>query len=98
LNIAFNSSFHELSNNLKINMTSHPTKKDVYGPGTFTDVEFTPVPQECTRLLHHLASTTPGFITDPAVLHNVHFHGAEYPIIPGPLKSQAFVRKPHISV
>jgi hypothetical protein len=79
-------------------MTSHSTKKEVYGPGTFTDVEFTPVPQECTRLLHHLASSTPGFTTDPGVLDNVHFHGAEYPIIPGPLKSQAFVREPHISV
>jgi hypothetical protein len=59
-------------------MASHPTKKDIYGPGTFTDVDFTPVPQECTRILHHLADTTPGFTTDPAILDIVHFHGADY--------------------
>lgn len=79
-------------------MTSHPTKKDVYGAGTFTDLEFTPVPQECTRILHYLAEMTPGFTTDPAVLNSVNFHGADYPIIPGPLKSQAFVSKLYFSV
>lgn len=86
------------SNNLRVNMASHPTKKDIYGPGTFTDVDFTPVPQECTRILHHLAETTPGFTTDPAILDNVHFHGADYPIIPGPLKSQVFVRDTHTTL
>jgi hypothetical protein len=86
------------SNNLKVKMASHTTQKDVYGPGTFTDINFTPVPQECTRILHHLAETTPGFTTDPAIVDNVHFRGADYPIIPGPLKSQVFVRNTHTTV
>jgi hypothetical protein len=73
-------------------MSSHQTEKDIYGPGTFADVNFTPVPQECKRILRYLAETTPGFTTDPTLLDNVDFHGADYPIIPGPLKSQAFVR------
>ena len=79
-------------------MVSHPAKKDVYGPGTFTDLDFTPVPQECQRILQHLAESTPGFTTDPKILNNVNFHGADYPMIPGPLKSQAFVRKPQGNV
>lgn len=73
-------------------MFTHPTRKDVYGPGSFADLEFTPVPQECKRLLKYLADSTPGFTKDQALLDNVHFHGADYPIIPGPLKSQVFVR------
>ena len=76
-------------------MAPPSTKRGVYGPGTFTDLEFIPVPQECKRILQHLAESTPGFTTDPAILDNVNFHGAEYPIIPGPLKSQAFVRASH---
>ncbi|KAG9250770.1 CoA-transferase family III domain-containing protein [Emericellopsis atlantica] len=61
-----------------------------YGPGTTVDVNFEPVPQECKRLLRLLASRTPGFTTDEALLNKVAFEGDDLPCIPGPIKSQAF--------
>ena len=65
------------------------TTEGEYGPGTFVDSSFTPVPKECTRLLHYLAKVTPGFTQDPTVLNAVKFEGLDYPCIPGPIKSQA---------
>lgn len=67
----------------------------IYGPGTFIDASFTPVPEECKRLLKWLASITPGFIKDQDVLESVNFKGDEYPSIPGPLKSVAFTAVVH---
>lgn len=71
----------------------HSTTKDVYGPGTFADTEFHSVPDESRRLLRLLASKTPGFTRDEAALSSVKFSGDDLSIIPGPLKSQALVRK-----
>lgn len=71
--------------------TKHSTTKDGYGPGTFVDTEFHSVPDESRRLLKLLASQTPGFTKDDAVLSEVEFVGDDLPIIPGPLKSQALV-------
>lgn len=68
----------------------------IYGPGTFTDTIFTPVPQECERLLNHFAQITPGFNSDPAVLSKVRFHGGDLPILPGPIKAQVLVRSKYI--
>ena len=67
----------------------HPTTEGGYGPGTFVDTSFTPLPQECTRLLKWLASKTPGFTSDQRVLDAVKFEGDDLPIIPGPVKSIA---------
>jgi hypothetical protein len=71
----------------------HSVEQDegIYGPGTFTDTEFTPVPHECERLLKHFAQITPGFTSDPAALSKVHFHGNDLPILPGPIKAQVLV-------
>ncbi|KAI5197444.1 hypothetical protein AUEXF2481DRAFT_2740 [Aureobasidium subglaciale EXF-2481] len=71
-------------------MAAHEIRPDVYGPGTFADVDFTPLPTEAARLLRHLAQITPGFTASAAALENVEFSGRDLPIIPGPLKSQAF--------
>lgn len=65
------------------------SSRGVYGPGTFTDDKFTPVPLECKRILKLLVKATPGFTQDVAVLDSVSFVGGDYPIIPGPIKSQA---------
>lgn len=72
-------------------MASHPTTKDVFGPGTFVDNEFIGVPADSRRLLKHLASITPGFTTQEELLDSVEFSGDDLPIIPGPIKSQVFV-------
>ncbi|KAK5132247.1 hypothetical protein LTR08_009235 [Meristemomyces frigidus] len=69
-------------------MVLHSTTPDVYGPGTFTDTEFIPVPKDCRRVLAWLASVTPGFTKDSKALENVHFHGSDMPALPGPLKPQ----------
>lgn len=61
----------------------HPTTAGAYGPGTFVDQSFTPVPQECKRLLKWLAGVTPRFTEDPEVLDHVHFEGDDFPSIPG---------------
>lgn len=72
----------------------HNTTKDTYGPGTYVDTKFRSVPDESRRILRLLASKTPGFTQDDALLSSVKFTGADLSIIPGPLKSQAVVSKP----
>ena len=73
----------------------HPTTEGGYGPGSFVDKSFTPVPQECTRLLKWMASNTPGFTKDQQVLDAVKFEGGDLPIIPGPVKSVALTAVLH---
>ncbi|RGP78633.1 alpha methylacyl- racemase [Fusarium longipes] len=70
-------------------MTDREINEGVYGPGTFVDAKETSLPDECYRLLKHMANTTPGFLRHEADLSSVTFHGQDLPIIPGPLKSQA---------
>ncbi|PON25208.1 hypothetical protein TGAM01_v205894 [Trichoderma gamsii] len=70
-------------------MATNNILKNVYGPGTFTDAFFTPLPAECHRLLKFFARVTPGFTNNASLLDSVEFHGGDLPIIPGPLKSQA---------
>lgn len=60
---------------------------DVYGPGTFADKSFTPVPEDTQRIFRLLASQTPGFTQDDALLSKVQFTGEAYPVIPGPIKA-----------
>lgn len=60
---------------------------DVYGPGTFTDKSFTPVPEDTQRIFRLIASQTPGFTQDDALLSKVQFTGEDYPVIPGPIKA-----------
>lgn len=60
---------------------------DVYGPGTFTDKSFTPVPEDTQRIFRLLASQTPGFTQDEVLLSKVQFTGEDYPVIPGPIKA-----------
>ena len=60
---------------------------DVYGPGTFTDKNFTPVPEDTQRIFRLIASQTPGFTQDDALLSKVQFTGEDYPVIPGPIKA-----------
>lgn len=69
-----------------------------YGPGTWTDSSFTPVPKECKRLLAVLARETPGFTKDHRLLDNVTFEGDDLPNIPGPLKSQVLTSVMHAMV
>lgn len=69
-------------------MSLHETVKDVYGPGTFTDTNFTPVPQEARRLLEYFAKKTPGFRDDAEFLDQVKFTGQDLPLLPGPIKAQ----------
>ena len=66
----------------------------VYGPGSYTDNEFIPVPQDAERLLKYFASKTPGFTRDLSQLEKVKFGGSDMSIIPGPLKPQVLVRTP----
>lgn len=62
---------------------------DIYGPGSYVDTSFTPVPQEARRLLEYFAKQTPGFRTDAEFLNNVKFEGQDLPMLSGPIKSQA---------
>lgn len=78
--------------------SSSPDSAETYGPGTVVDSDFTPVPVECRRLLRLLASRTPGFTTDDALLDGVEFHGNDLPCIPGPIKSQAVTAVLHAMV
>lgn len=71
---------------------------ETYGPGTVVDTEFQPLPKECERILHLLASRTPGFTQDEDLLNGVHFHGQDLPCIPGPIKSQAVTAVLHAMV
>lgn len=68
----------------------HPKKVEGgYGPGSWVDTSFTPVPIECERLLVLMALETPGFTKDPHLLEKVKFEGDDLPNIPGPIKAQA---------
>lgn len=74
----------------------HPKKEEGgYGPGTYTDTSFTPVPKECERILALLAQQTPGFTKDYRLLENVTFEGDDLPCIPGPIKAQAVTAALH---
>lgn len=75
-------------------MHKHKTTEGVYGPGTYTDIDFVPVSQDCRRLLEYLASITPGFTHDSKALEGVEFTGGDLPILPGPIKGQVLVRLP----
>ncbi|TKA71794.1 hypothetical protein B0A55_04299 [Friedmanniomyces simplex] len=63
-------------------MSEHKTTDGVYGPGTFTDVSFIAVPEDCSRVLKWIASITPGFAQDPTLLKEVDFYGDDLPHIP----------------
>ncbi|GFP58757.1 acetyl-coenzyme A transferase nodX [Trichoderma asperellum] len=76
-------------------MATQARVEGVYGPGSFTDTAFTPVPVESKRLLVELAKKTPGFTTDQSLIDGVKFVGDELPCIPGPIKSQAFTAALH---
>jgi len=78
--------------------TSSSDATNEYGPGTYVDKSFTPLPQECKRLLHLLAARTPGFTTEAALLNGVRFEGDDLPCIPGPIKSQALTATLHAMV
>lgn len=71
-------------------MTAHETIPDVFGSGTYTDKKFIPVPQDSKRLLQYIASITPGFNTSSEFLDQVKFTGQDLPLLPGPIKAQAF--------
>lgn len=60
---------------------------DVYGPGTFTDKTFTPIPKDTQRIFRLIASQTPGFTQDEKLLSKVRFTGEAFPTIPGPIKA-----------
>ncbi|GAM87943.1 hypothetical protein ANO11243_059710 [Dothideomycetidae sp. 11243] len=61
---------------------------ETYGPGTCVDSSFTPVPEECKRLLRVFAEKTPGFTKSQDLIDGVQFQGNDLPCIPGPIKSQ----------
>ncbi|KAH8678325.1 CoA-transferase family III domain-containing protein [Xylariales sp. PMI_506] len=68
-------------------MSQEPRTPDVYGPGTYTDAAFVPVPQDTERIFRLLAAQTPGFTQDERLLSKVQFVGEEFPVIPGPIKA-----------
>lgn len=68
---------------------------DVYGPGTYTDKTFVPVPKDTERIFRQLAAQTPGFTQDEAILSKVKFTGEEYPVIPGPIKATSVAAALH---
>lgn len=67
----------------------HKTKPstDIYGPGTFMDTDFTPVPQDAARIFEYIAKNTPAFTQDKELWDTVRFEGSSLPIIPGPIKA-----------
>jgi|SRR5690242_12438016 len=68
---------------------------DVYGPGTYTDKAFVPVPEDTARIFRLIASQTPGFTQDEATLAKVVFTGEDYPVIPGPIKATSVAAALH---
>lgn len=76
-------------------MASQDRVPDVYGPGTYTDKAFVPVPEDTARIFRLIASQTPGFTQDEAVLSKVNFTGEEYPVIPGPIKATSVAAALH---
>ncbi|KAK6069389.1 Succinate-hydroxymethylglutarate CoA-transferase 1 [Seiridium cupressi] len=76
-------------------MSQEPRSLDVYGPGTFTDRGFVPVPQDTERIFRLIASQTPGFTQDESLLSRVRFVGDGFPVIPGPLKATSVAASLH---
>jgi hypothetical protein len=76
-------------------MAARDSVEGVYGPGSFTDTSFTPVPVESKRLLAELAKKTSGFTTDQSLIDGVRFVGEDLPCIPGCIKSQSFTAALH---
>jgi hypothetical protein len=72
-------------------MATPETVEGIYGAGTYTNTAFIPLSKDCPRLLDYLASISPGFTKDSAALQDVEFYGNDLTILPGPIKSQAFV-------
>ncbi|KAL4728111.1 hypothetical protein ACLX1H_004846 [Fusarium chlamydosporum] len=68
---------------------------DIYGPGTYTDRTFTPVPEDTQRIFRLIASQTPGFTQDEAVLSKVKFEGDSFPTISGPIKAVSVAASLH---
>ncbi|UKZ78936.1 hypothetical protein TrVFT333_006683 [Trichoderma virens FT-333] len=79
----------------KENATTYKRTEGAYGPGTYTDTEFTPVPEESLRIFRELAARTPGFTKDEKLLSGVKFSGDSLPLIAGPIKSQAVTAALH---
>jgi hypothetical protein len=69
---------------MAIETTKNATES--YGPGTYVDRSFSPLPEECRRLLRLIAARTPGFTEDETLLDGVKFEGDHLPCIPGPIK------------
>ncbi|KAJ4350674.1 hypothetical protein N0V95_004522 [Ascochyta clinopodiicola] len=76
-------------------MASQDRITDVYGPGTYIDKSFVPVPEDTARIFRLIASQTPGFTQDEALLSKVKFTGEEYPVIPGPIKATSVAAALH---
>ncbi|KAJ5203137.1 hypothetical protein N7449_005216 [Penicillium cf. viridicatum] len=68
---------------------------DIYGPGTFMDTEFTPVPQDAARIFEYISKNTPGFSQDKELWDTVKFEGSSLPIIPGPIKAPPIAASLH---
>lgn len=66
-----------------------------YGPGSWVDAFYTPVPEECKRVLEMLVQEAPGFPKDHRLLDSVTFEGGDLSCIPGPLKSQVLTAVMH---
>jgi crotonobetainyl-CoA:carnitine CoA-transferase CaiB-like acyl-CoA transferase len=81
---------------MAIETTKNATES--YGPGTYVDRSFSPLPEECRRLLRLFAARTPGFTEDETLLDGVKFEGDHLPCIPGPIKSQAVTAVLHAMV
>ena len=82
---------------MAIKTTTNATQES-YGPGTYVEESFSPLPEECRRLLRVFAARTPGFTKDEGLLSGVQFHGDDLPCIPGPIKSQAVTAVLHAMV
>jgi len=68
-------------------MSHKPRIPDIYGPGTYTDNVFVPVPRDAQRIFRLLASQTPGFTQDGSLWAKIRFVGEGYPVLPGPMKA-----------
>jgi hypothetical protein len=71
---------------------------DVYGLGTFVDVDVLPVPEDARRIFEILARKTPGFTQDRDIWETVKFEGHEESMIPGPLKSPVIASVVHAMI
>lgn len=68
---------------------------EIYGPGTFVDENFLPVPDDARRVFEILANATENFTKDPRIWDSVKFEGHDDPIIPGPLKAPVIAAALH---